>query len=339
MSRYPHLLSGLRGCIRAALSERPPLTQVNLLIAKSHHLALAALYAKRSHNPMIVEHTLDLSDLAYDCIAELFRRDENEKLVCISTYFGSYDLDAATDEDLLAMLRRLVFSAVNQGLFRIYSAYDPSLGKVLRNVKLAVHAFGTFSEVDHLGEHCIVPAVCDPSSHLPLVDLETLQRELSTRVSGSERIPEVLSALARYLREQSEFSREAPLLRVALAIRWLYSAKRIASGEDGTSGDQTVETDVLLAIRAACAETMRSIGTPYLDRERVSEDLLGLYARAIEAYLTGKFVRSDGVSIFETMRLFEPGLSRTGFNRKHRSRLEYLARQAQELFLKRMKES
>lgn len=339
MHQYRDLLSGLRDCILAALKESPPDSQINLLVAKCHCLALAAVNAKRARNLMMVEHALDLSDLAYDCIAELFRRDEDDKLVLISTYFESQDLENATDEDLLAMLRRLVFSAVNQGLFRIYSSYDPAFGKVLRNIKLAVLSLGTFNEVDHVGEHCIVPTLCDPISYLPLVELETLQRELSARSAGSERIPQLLSVLARYLREQSEFSREAPILRVALAIRWLYSARQISTGEDSFTQDQTEETDVLLSIRDACAETMRAIGAAYLSRERVTENFLELYKRTVEAYLTGKYVHSDGVSLFETFRSIEPGLTREEFNQKHRSRLEYLARESQKLFLRRMKKS
>ncbi len=44
-------------------------------------------------------------------------------------------------KDLLGPARRLVFSHVNQALCRIYQETDPSLGKLIRNLKLAVKTF------------------------------------------------------------------------------------------------------------------------------------------------------------------------------------------------------
>ena len=201
---------------------------------------------------MLVEDSLNTSDLAYDCIAELFRRDNDCDLIRIRTYFESIDIEASTDQELIVYLRRLVFSSVNQSLVRIYNSFDPHLGKILRNLKLSAQNLGTFTEIDRLGEQCLVPQLCDPLFHLPVVELDRLQAELSSRLRGTERIPEILSALSRYLREQSEHSRQVPLLRLALAIWWVYALKQIPSDLSLQSEDPFAQEDVLRLIQASC---------------------------------------------------------------------------------------
>jgi hypothetical protein len=334
------LLDGLREAIFALLTEKPSPRHINCLIAKCHALALAALHMKRRHKLMLIEDTLNLSDVAYDCIGELFARNGEGTLVRLKTYFESFDFESSTDEDLLIQLRRLVFSSVNQGLFRIYSSYDPSLGKILRNVKISMQALAVFTEVNRLGEQCLVPVACDPLSHLPPINLETLQSVLSVRTPGSERIPSILAVLARYLREQSEYSREVPIVRLALAIRWLYAAKQLPPSGSTSAAELDHHIDVAAAIRYSCQNTLQTLGANYLREGRLSQDLLDSYLKAVEMYLLAEFdgVEGEG-SLFESLKTLVPELSRRDYMEIHRSRLEYLARDARASVLERLKDA
>lgn len=339
MYENSRLLDGLREAICALLAERPSPRHINCLIAKCHALALAALHMKRRHKLMLIEDTLNLSDVAYDCIGELFARNSEGTLVRLKTYFESFAFENSTDEDLLIQLRRLVFSAVNQGLFRIYSSYDPSLGKILRNIKISMQALAVFTEVSRLGEQCLVPVACDPLSHLPPINLEVLQSVLSVRIPGSERIPSILAVLARYLRDQSEFSREVPIVRLALAIRWLYAAKQLPPSSGSTSAAELDHhIDVAAAIRYSCQNTLQTLGANYLREGRLSRELLDSYLKAVQMYLLAEFDGVEGKgSLFESLKTFSPELSRRDYMLNHRSRLEYLARDARASVLERLR--
>jgi hypothetical protein len=340
MQQNTILLDGLREAIRALLANEPPVRFTNCLIAKCHALALAALHMKRRHKLMLIEDSLNLSDLAYDCIGELFARDENGTLIRFSTYFESLGIEDASDEDLLIHLRRLVFSSVNQGLFRIYSNYDPSLGKVLRNIKIAVQALSMFTEVDRLGEQCVVPVACDSLSHLPPIDLEALQSVLSARIQGSERIPTILAALAHYLREQSTYSREVPIVRLGLAIRWLYAVRQIPPPGSTPAAELDHHIDIVSAVQFSCRNTLQTLGVNYLREGRLSRELLESYLRAVEMYLLAEFDGREGIaSLFESLKSQVPALSRTEYMAQHRSRLEYLARDARSSVLERLKDA
>jgi hypothetical protein len=170
------------------------------------------------------------------------------------------------------------------------------------------------------------------------MDLEELQRELGVHATGNERLPQLLAIFGRILREQSEFSREIPLLRVALAVRWLYSAKHITTTQEVRLIDEGSVSDVISMIRLALAETRNSITVRYVRSGKVPAELLEMYRKSIEGYLANRFAGQDGPeSLFENLKAFLPGLTRQEYQRTHRARLEYMARQIQELVLERLR--
>jgi hypothetical protein len=83
---------------------------------------------------------LSENDITHDCIAELFTRSSTNELIEFCRYFEYQRIivDAQPEDLLLIHLRRLVSSIVNDNLFRLYREADAPLGKILRNIKMAV---------------------------------------------------------------------------------------------------------------------------------------------------------------------------------------------------------
>jgi hypothetical protein len=82
----------------------------------------------------------EIEDMAIDCVAGLFMRNENNEFVQLRRYFGPY-LDTNTalnDVELLIMLRRLVIKKTKQELSRIFKERDPEGAKIIRNIRVAV---------------------------------------------------------------------------------------------------------------------------------------------------------------------------------------------------------
>ena len=94
----------------------------------------------------------ELDDLAIDCVAGLFMRNENNEFVQLRRYFGPYleAHQAPNDVELLIMLRRLVIKKTKQELSRIFKERDPEGAKIIRNIRVAVKNavdLGTFREM------------------------------------------------------------------------------------------------------------------------------------------------------------------------------------------------
>ncbi|MEX0721402.1 MAG: hypothetical protein WD059_12090 [Balneolaceae bacterium] len=87
-----------------------------------------------NRNKLLLQyHYKDIDDLALDCIADLFGR-EGDCLTEIESYFPKEQLSELKESEVAIKLRRLVFSKVNEGLFRNYRSFDPSLSKIIRNI-------------------------------------------------------------------------------------------------------------------------------------------------------------------------------------------------------------
>ncbi|MDI6803591.1 MAG: hypothetical protein QME58_07065 [Bacteroidota bacterium] len=133
-------------------------------------------------------------------------------------------ITTSRDEEILSHLRRLVFSKVNHGIYRQYSEIDPSLSKILRNIKIAINTLKNFTEVERFGESCIAPCACDTLEDNPAFDRDELRGFFMCEVNGREHIPDLLAKFSLILREQTDRCRIIPLVTVGINIsRCIYN--------------------------------------------------------------------------------------------------------------------
>lgn len=323
----------LRDTLLAITSGEYAHEQLHKLVRLCQALSIACIQ-NRANTPILkTVHGLTTPDIAIDCIAELFQQSEHGDFVQLKAFFDSIPLQDCSDEQSLVHLRRLVFSKTYNGLFRLYSEADPSLGKVLRNVKLAVHSLGHCEERLVLGEPSLAPSGCDLLEHLPLPDAVDLERDLAPLITGAESVPVMLAVFARHLREQNTYRRVASLMDVAIVFRSFYSRGRVLpEAVDHHMPDiSRHDREVLLA--TVGRSVRESAERSYVQAGKLSPEQLNAYLRVIDAGLQATWIDLDGVdfSLFEALRAEMPDLSLTEYKQIHRSRLEYLSRRAHDL--------
>jgi len=88
----------------------------------------------------------ELDDLALDCIAGLFMRNEHGEFIQLKKYFCQNNDGLATmdDAEILVLLRRLVIKKTKQELSRIFKERDPEGAKIVRNIKVAIKSASDF---------------------------------------------------------------------------------------------------------------------------------------------------------------------------------------------------
>lgn len=324
MVNHSKLSKNLREILLAVVAGEPDREQTNRLIAVFHALAEAFLAGKPTVGMLNSVHGLDSRDLAYDCIAELFQQHPAGQYVQLQSYFKGFSLGAAAEAEILAHCRRLVFSKVNHGIYRLYTEYDPSLAKILRNIKLAVQSLGQFSETDRFGEPCLFPSLCDALEHCSPFDPHDLECRFSPCVTGNEHIPELLSKFSLFLREQDEYCRIVPLVSVGLLFRSLYASKRQDLDPDQSLQEGLAAADVTAAIREASLKARKSLERKY--SVKVGPEALAAYQQAVELEVRRKLLGSDSGdgSLYEQMKELLPGLTKETYARLHRNRVEYL---------------
>jgi len=299
--------------------------QLNHVVAVSHALAEAFLTSKRSIGTLGNMHGLNVSDLAYDSIADLFQRDERGSFRQLNSYFLGLPLESADNEEALVYLRRLVFSKVNHGVFRLLSEADPSLAKILRNVKQSMQALRIFEETERFGELCIVPSLCDPLEHLPAYERSELEADLLAVTTGDELIPEMLGKISRVMREECAHSRIVPLVTVGLVIRDVYERKLTRDSSDHYSDNPMHRQDITTLVAFCCDEVKKSVCEKYVGKGKISGEMFDTYFDVIGEELRNRYLGLDGEdsSLFELFRSRCPELTREGYLECHRNQLEY----------------
>ncbi|MFQ5822630.1 MAG: hypothetical protein ACE5JB_01080 [bacterium] len=99
----------------------------------------------------------ELEDLALDCIAGLFMRNDRDEFIQFKKYFcqNSTSIEKLDDVEVLVLLRRLVIKKTKQELSRIFKERDPEGAKIVRNIKVAIKSSSDFDSFKEMGREYI----------------------------------------------------------------------------------------------------------------------------------------------------------------------------------------
>lgn len=316
-------VAALKDALSALLTNSLSPSQEHFLIYSAHTLAASILRTKFSRTPFIKFHLgLSEDDLAYDCIAELFERDDKERLIHLTTYFSNFDSQTLSGQEVLIHFRRLISSAINQNLMKVYHDFDPSLGKIIRNIKLAIVAHKAFIEIDRFDETCIAPIDCSLCEHLPAIDQVTLLEKMAPHIRGDEFVPELLSVLSRILREQEEYSRVVPLVCVALTFRALFVVKQNGAPKQS---DESSSFEMIELVQKNVEQIKATVLNRTKEYNDLSPKIIDAYFKTIYDLLLAKMdePNSSADSLFQGLKQNLKTLSSKEYKRHHRTRLEY----------------
>lgn len=300
-----------------------------------HDLALPLIRKKRALGKIdLSTFNLAEGDLAYDCIAEIFRRDQDGRFGEISTFFENYLPGAAerSTGELIGTLRRLVFSKVNQNLIRLYSEADPSLGKVLRNLRIALDKSPDFRREERFGDIHLVTTGADPLLSRERMPFDELEQRFYQVVLAHDPVPSMLSKLRDILVDQDCFQRAVPLMSAALLFRNTYTL-----GWDSDQAAAVVEesadtTTYGRMVDDICRDLRRDLHRTYVGKGKCDDALFENYIEATRTVLNATFIDAhlDGSTHFEYLKVRLPELTREEYRRDHRQVLEYMTKLGRE---------
>ncbi len=327
--REIRLIMDLKALLHSATSQTPDESDVRELIFICKKIALVFLRKKTSAGQLCRDFSpLRLEDLALDCIADLFSRDEHGSLIQIRLYFEGLPIENSSEEELLSHLRRLVFARTNQSIFRIYHEADPSLSKILRNLKIAIQSLQNFIVIERFGNHCITPALCESLEHLPQFDRDELEQLLRDRLSCNDSIPSMLAKVSVFLREQTNHSRVVPCILIAQIIRAIYETPLLEAGKHFAPAEIPGVDDARNILLRVCTIIKKENLPHYVGGKKVLPTVFETYFAVILENLLQRFVMHNGddFSFFDRLRSRIPDLTKEEYRVTHKSKLEYLAR-------------
>lgn len=294
-------------------------------------MALAYLTYKQSNKDEILRRlAISKKQLAWDCIAELFERDKRDCYVAFREYFSDYNLDTISESELEMALRRLVFTKVNDGLFRNFGSVDPSLRKIIRNLKLGVKRNNDLLIKKSGNEKVLGLSTTDwDQNKLPSMPPEFLEIRLSAKVDDSMQIPEILEQLKKILQRQQVYLPCLALSQLAISIRRIFA--RMYDLEDqktAAAGAVFLNGELEELIEDSIESRKEDFASSYLDSGKLTEELFNTYFETVKDILRDNFVEDDprADTYFEHLEKYKPNLSKEDYRQNHRQYLEYFTK-------------
>jgi hypothetical protein len=318
----------------------------------------------------------ELDDLAIDCVAGLFMRNENNEFVQLRRYFGPYiEANAApNDVELLIMLRRLVIKKTKQELSRIFKERDPEGAKIIRNIRVAVKNaadLATFREMGreyiyvrngrmmrshaHQLEHAGV-ATAGPQSGAdfsndeltylrkakPTMPEKSLKQNYLELYAPKDHVSTTIRKMLSVVGGDERFQNFLPTDVVARLIRHtnleVVRNRLIAQIEDVSPLDYVRLKEIERAKQKVLQRVRHKIQNQYVASNKVAPEKGEIYYKTLADVLEDITHSKKIESYFRHLRKYMPDLTQRRYRQEERTIFEYLGKLTKKWFREYLKD-
>lgn len=325
--------ASLKAILVSVLAQPQNGRDVSLLVRHAYQQALVRV--RQLHNSgrlHLQQHSLSLESLAFDCIAELFARDDTDAFHELQDGFsGPWSLSELDDVSAAARFRSLVFTHLHQGLIRTYKELDPVFSKILRNIRLALRAMPDVEVYERLGMRYVSPV---PAGHRceerPDLSFQVLQQFAGTLPSGAFVIREFLRRVLDVIAEQTEYRRACALFDLTLVLKHRIVRERVPLESIATEEHSVLGMDISTIVEEQMQVLRARWYRDYVSSGKLTEERYANYSKALNDLITDLFVLNNGQDLAHPDYLtpYMPGLSRESYRRDHRATFEYMVKVA-----------
>lgn len=291
-------------------------------------IAVSYLRMKSKRNNFLLQYLYkDIEDLALDCIADLFAREEGI-FVQFESYFESDDIINLTEGEIFSKIRRLVFSKVNEGIYRNYQKFDPSLSKIIRNLKRSIEEQKVKGVLYNIASGEII--FSNKESSKPIMAEEILEIKLSSYTSQIFNTIEALESLKLIL-QTDEYASKFQLVGFAVILRKVFAHKlEVETAFYESSSDFKVR-ELSLFIDKSITKQAEFLKKTYVTTGKMDLYVFERYMNVISEILKSDFIEhSKNESYYEHFNMFFPDVSYEKYRDENRKVLEYLVKKVRE---------
>ncbi|NUO83810.1 hypothetical protein HUU05_27350 [candidate division KSB1 bacterium] len=318
----------------------------------------------------------ELDDLAIDCVAGLFMRNDNNEFVQLRRYFGPYiESNAApNDVELLIMLRRLVIKKTKQELSRIFKERDPEGAKIIRNIRVAVKNATDLATFREMGreyiylrngrmmraaahhEHAPVCGVEAPAgvaefSHeelnylrkaKPTIPEKSLKQNYLELYAPKDHVSTTIRKMLSVVGGDERFQNFLPTDVVARLIRHtnleVVRNRLIAQIEDVSPLDYVRLKEIERAKQKVLQRVRQKIQNQYVASSKIAPEKGEIYYRTLADVLEDITHSKKIESYFRHLRKYMPDLTQRRYRQEERTIFEYLGKLTKKWFREYLKD-
>ncbi|NOY78243.1 MAG: hypothetical protein GXO76_10290 [Calditrichaeota bacterium] len=298
----------------------------------------------------------ELSNVAIDCIAPIFRRNEALEFIELKRFFSRHFDHGKVPDDLVLFveLKRLVIQSVKQGLAILFRERDPEGARLLRNIRGAIQKSDDIILFENLSQVYVFSPVNlnDPDlfrkfvrrevdihhplvreklrRDLPLIPIDDLKNDFLANYSPYLQIPALIRNLLKLVSEKKTFANYLTVDEIVDVVKEF--KRREVSLEDIPDQILTDETPensyearqfdhIMAQMPRRISELIK---WKYGTNRKFPPEVLSAFQKALmsfsENYMNGK----KKVSHFHLLKTYLPDLTFQDYRKTYRNAFEYL---------------
>ncbi|XWN37858.1 MAG: hypothetical protein ROO71_02800 [Balneola sp.] len=275
--------------------------------------------------------------LALDCVAELFEKKEG-KLIVFEKYFLKSDKEELKQSEYQTQLRRLVFSKVNEELFNYYKAFDPSLSKIIRNIKRVLREDEISLLKYNPDTNLIFYSKLDAGK--PIIPSDLLELKLSKTFKTTLSTKLILIKVGEIFKTHSHYAGSIKVNVLAEVVRNLHQFYNEETEYYNFSEHQDIHnSEIENMVTKAVKITKLDLYPSYVAGSKMSSEDFSKYFMITERILKGDYIfgKGNGKTYFEHFADIEENISKKEYRDQHRQYVEYFVKKSRHYFINQLK--
>jgi len=303
---------------------------------------------------------VELDDLALDCIAELFSRNEDGQFEQLKRYYEPKfeENPDITEPEVMVLTRRLIVKKTKQELSRIFRERDPEGAKIVRNIKVAIRNCDKLYVFNELGKDYIFYT---NGYTIESKDVQWNTRLLKYLRKGASPIPEdvlqshfldvynpndsmatMVRKLLQSIHSLEDYQNYVPLDSIVKLMRNMKMdsfRERMAEEESvQTPLDHLESKEIESYIDVVMEIVWGKIESQYLRTGKLDNNRGEIYHKALRDVLYDLIQKKNNSSYYRNLKYYLPELTQREYRQNERSVFEYLAKVAKKEFRKHLEE-
>lgn len=314
------------------------------------------------------QRSTELEDMAIDCVAGLFMRNEEDEFVQLKRYFEPHihrrpDPDEA---EYLVLLRRLVIKKTKQELSRIFKERDPEGAKIIRNIRVAVKNAQDLSTFREMGREYIFfrPAVLQNSNaselyldvHIenegvdasylrkdkPTIPEKSLRSQYLDNYNPKDHVSTSIRKMLTVVTEEENFQNCLPTDVVARLIRHtnleVVRSRLLSQIEEISPLDYVRLQEIDRAKKNVLKKIKAKIQNQYVTSGKITAEKGEVYYATLSDVLDDITHSKKIESYFRHLKKYMPELTQKRYRREERTIFEYLGKLTKKWFREYLKD-
>lgn len=270
-SLYPLLEEALGGKLQS----------VRRFADRIHQMACSYLKVQKSRHYELFNYIgSDVDSFAWDAVADLFSQKE-EPLQVFGKWFAELG-NTLSPTEFEMECRRRVFRQINDHIFYCYQKWNPSLFKIIRNIKRCVR--------DELSNELIIDETSQilrlkqHTAKASLIEAHILHIRLAKRIKQAKHIPDVVRAVRDLFRyyEGEAVSVSVNDLAILILEADIDQHEEVFATEVASSS-LLHQKDVALLVKQAIKKSSRTLHLTYVKKQKLSPQEFNACIKALEA--------------------------------------------------------